>query len=151
MYLIIISTMTRKTLRGRKFDNITYSENGLLLHCKNKPEVEIPFNNLNKMYIKKFSLNPLIELLGISIPFLFVVFAIQYLDLYLLVIACILIALLIFKIVINHKWYRFYVVLKDGTAFSKRVQLNQKSENMSLLEKVYTEYLYRNFNSMTSA
>jgi len=143
--------MAKKTLKSTKFDNITYSKNGLVLHFKNKDKVEIPFENLNKMYMRKFSLNPLIELFGISVPFLFVVFAIQYLDLYLIVIACILIALLIFKIVINHKWYRFYVVLKDGTAFSTRVQLNQKSENMSLLEKVYTEYLYRNFNSMTSA
>lgn len=143
--------MAKKTLKSTKFDNITYSKNGLVLHFKNKDKVEIPFENLNKMYMRKFSLNPLIELLGISIPFLFVVFAIQYLDLYLIVIACILMALLIFKIVINHKWYRFYVVLKDGTEFSKSVQLNQKSENMSLLEKVYTEYLYRNFNSMTSA
>lgn len=145
MYLIRISAMARKTLGSTKFESISFSETGLVLQHRNKPEVEIPFDNLNKMYIKKYSLNPLVELLGISIPFLFVIFAIEYVDIYLLAIACILMALLITKIIMNYKWYRFYVVLKDGTAFSKRVQLNKKSENMSVVEKLYTQYLYRNF------
>lgn len=55
-----------------------------------------------------------------------------------------------YKTFINFKWYRFYIVLKDGTEFSKKVPLHKKPENVSALEKVYAKYLQSNIITIES-
>jgi hypothetical protein len=143
--------LSKNSFRKAKFDQLTLSENGLLLKHQNKAEQEIPFAQINKLYIKKYNLHPAMELFGISIPFLFIIATIQYIDLYLATAGSMILALLIIKTVMNFKWYRFYIVLKDGTVFSKRVHMNKKSENISVLEKVYAQYLQSNFSTVTAA
>jgi len=86
----------------------------------------------------------------ISIPFVFLISTIQYLDLYLVVIISIILAFLIIKTVMNFKWYRFYIVLKDGTVFSKKVSLHKKPENVSALQKVYAKFLQSNITTIES-
>ena len=147
---IVNRTQVKNSFRTMKFDQLTLSESGLLLKYQNKSEHEIPFANLNKLYIKKYNLHPALELLMISIPFVFVISTIQYLDLYLVVIVSIILAFLIIKTVMNFKWYRFYIILKDGTVFYKKVPLHKKPENVSALEKVYAKYLQSNITTIES-
>ena len=150
MYAIKNRTLTKNSFCNTKFDQLTLSENGLLLKYQNKTEHEIPFAKLNKLYIKKYNLHPALELLMISLPFVLVIFTIQYLELYQVAIVSIILAFLIIKTVMNFKWYRFYIVLKDGTVFSKKVPLHKKPENVSALEKVYAKYLQSNITTIES-
>ena len=134
-----------------KFDSLTFSKNGLLLKYRNEQEIEIPFANLGQIYIKKHKLNPIVEFLGISFPFLFVYMAIQYLPFDLMILVSIITIISIFKCVVNYKWYRFNIQLKDGTSFKKKISLDLKTENVSILEKVRTEFIYYNSSALASA
>lgn len=147
---IVNRTPVKNSFRTLKFDQLTLSENGVQLKYQNKPEHEIPFANLNKLYIKKYNLHPVWELLMISLPFVLVIFTIQYLELYQVAIISIILAVLIIKTFMNFKWYRFYIVLKDGTVFYKKVPLNKKPENVSVLEKVYAKYLQSSIDTIES-
>lgn len=73
-----------------KFDSLTFSENGLILKYQKKQEIKISFSELDKIYIKKFKLNPFIELFGISSPFILVYITTQYTPYQLLIVASLL-------------------------------------------------------------
>lgn len=153
--MIIMNTISNKpmskvTTSTTKFDSLTFSNDGLVLKCKNNQEIEIPFDNLDKIYIKRHNLNPFWELMGISIPFLFVFMAVNYLPLNLMILVSIISILTVFVGVINYKWYRLYVRLKDGTSFRKKISFELKTENFTILEKVRSEYLYYNAGELKS-
>ena len=57
--------MNRTLTANTKFDSLTFSKNGLFLKYRNKPEIEIPFADLDQIYIKKHKLNPFMEFMGI--------------------------------------------------------------------------------------
>ena len=137
-----IRTMPRTITAKTKFDSITFSKSGLLLKYRNEPEIEIPFADLDQIYIKKHKLNPLMEFMGISFPFLFVYMAINYLTFYIMILVSIILIIPVFMIIVNYKWYRLYVLLNDGSTFRKKIASNMKTENISIVEKVRTEYLY---------
>jgi hypothetical protein len=90
--------------------------------------------------IKKYKLNPIIEFLCISFPFLFVFLAIQYLPFDLMVLASFIVVIPVIITVINYKWYQLNILIKDGTLFIKRVSLHKKTENFSILNKVQKEF-----------
>lgn len=136
----------KKTVNTAKFDSFTYCRNGLILKCRNKPEIEIPFTDLDQIYIKKHKLNPLMEFMGISFPFLFVYMAIKYLPFDLMILVSLILIIPVFMIIVNYKWYRLYVLLHDGTTFRKKIASKMKTENMSIVEKVRTEHLYHSLN-----
>lgn len=142
MNAISTKPMARILSTTTKFDSLTFSSDGLILKCKNSKTIEIPFDKLDKIYIKRHNLNPFWELLGISIPFLFVFMAVNYLPLNLMILVSIISILSVFAGVINYKWYRLYVRLNDGTSFRKKISYELKSENFTILEKVRSEYLY---------
>lgn len=81
MNAVSTSVMTKILPNTNKFDSLSFSNDGLVLNCKNNKEIEIPFDNLDKIYIKRHNLNPFWELMGISIPFVFVFMSINYLPL----------------------------------------------------------------------
>lgn len=151
MNAITIGTKTGMTMSTSKFDRLTFSNNGLLLKYRNKQEIEIPFEKLEKVYIKKYKLNPFIEFLCISVPFLFVYIAIQYLTFNLMIVVIIITAIPVLINIVNYKWYRFIVHLKDGTSFSKRVCIHNKSENVNILNKIQKECLSYNSTHIASA
>ena len=70
--------------------------------------------------------------------------AIQYLDSNLLIFARIIAVLPVFITVINYKWYRFNIHLKNGTFFSKRVPHGKKPDYIIALGKIQRECLYYN-------
>lgn len=148
---ITLGAKTGTTISTAKFDRLTFSENGLLLKYRNKQEIEIPFDEIEKVYMKKHKLNPFVEFLCISIPFLFVFMAIQYLPFDLMIFVSIITVLPVLITVINYKWYRFNVHLKDGTFFSKKVRLEKKTENIITLNKIQKEFLCYNSAHLTSA
>ena len=139
-----IGAMAGRTFSSAKFDLVTFSEKGLLLKFRNKQQIEISFEEIDKVYIKKYKLNPIVELLCISFPFLMVFMDIQYLASNVLILVSIFTVLPVLITVINYKWYRFNVHLKDGTFFSKRVRLDKKTENIVALGKIQRECLYYN-------
>lgn len=139
-------TNTKKAINTPKFDSLKYSSNGLLLKYRNKPEIEIPFAHLEKIYIKKHKLNPFVEFVGIAFPFLLVYMSIQYLPLALMILVSLVAIFFVFMVVINLKWYQLYVCLHDGTSFRKKISLKKKTENFAILEKVRAEHVKYTFN-----
>ena len=150
MNVVSTRVMTRILPSITKFDSLTFSNDGLILKYKNNEEIEIPFDNLDKIYIKRHNLNIFWELMGISIPFVFVFMAINYLPLNLMIMVSIFSILTVFVGVINYKWYRLYVRLKDGTSFRKKISFELKTEHFTIIEKVRSEYLYYNASELKS-
>lgn len=150
MNIITIGAKTGNTYSTAKFDRLTFSKKGLLLKYRDEKEVEISFEELDKVYIKKYKLNPFVEFLCIAIPFLLVFITIQFFPSYLMIFVSIISVLPILMTVINYKWYRFNVQLKDGTFFTKRVRLNKKTEDIIILGKIQREYLNYNNAQITS-
>jgi len=150
MDIINNSAIAGRAFNTTKFDRLTFSENGLLLKYRNKQQIEIPFEEIDKAYIKKYRLNPIVEFLFISFPFILVFMTIQYFASGLLILVSIITILPVLFTVINYKWYRFNVHLKDGTFFSKRVRLDKKTENIIAVSKIQRECLYYNNANLTS-
>lgn len=94
--------MVQKLTHSTKFDTLTFSKNGLLLKYRNEQEVEIPFTNLEKIYFKKHKLHPIVELIVISLPFIIVFKAVQYLP-FLMTIVSLVSVLPVFLFFINYK------------------------------------------------
>ena len=143
MNAVSTRAMTRILSSTTKFDSLSFSNDGLILKCRNNQEIEIPFADLDKIYIKRHNLNPFVEFLGISIPFLFMFFALN-----LMILVSIISILSIFFGVINYKWYRLYVRLKDGTSFRKKISFKLKTENFTIIEKVRSEFIYYNASEL---
>ena len=129
------------------FDQLTYSSSGLLIQYKNNPRIEISFADIDKIYIKKHKLNPALEFVAITIPFLMVVLVVQYFPSSLMIFISIIAILPVFMCVINYKWYRLYIRLNDGSSYRKKIAKDLKTESFSVLEKVRAEYL--NYNTST--
>lgn len=146
-----IGAMNRTLTGNTKFDSLTFSKNGLFLKYRNEPEIEIPFADLDQIYIKKHKLNPLMEFIGILFSFLIVFMAIRYLPFDLMILVSIISILPVCMGIMNYKWYRLYVRLNNGTTFRKKIASDLKSENISILEKVRTEYLYYNAGALEPA
>ena len=134
-----------KASNNTKFDQLTYSSNGLLIQYLDNPGIEIPFADINKIYIKKHKINPVVEFIGISVPFLSVYLVTQYLPSMLLIVLSIIAILPIFVRLINYKWYRLYIRLHDGSSYRKKITKDVKTESFSVLEKVRAEYI--NYNT----
>jgi len=129
-----------------KFDQLTYSSNGVILQYQDNPEIEIPFAAIEKIYIKKHKLNPFLEFIGISIPFLMVYLVVQYFPSSLMIFISIIAIVPIFVHIINYKRYRLYIRLNDGSSYRKKILVHLKSESFSVLEKVRAEYMSYNYN-----
>lgn len=151
MNTITTGAMARTLTSTTKFDSLTFSKNSLFLKYRDEPEIEISFADLDQIYVKKHKLNPMLEFIGISFPFLFVFMAIQYLPFDLMILVSIISMLPVVLIIVNYKWYRLYVRLNDGTVFRKKISSDLKSENISIMEKVRTEYLYYTASALEPA
>lgn len=129
-----------------KFDTLNFNNNSLFLKYQDNPEIAIPFAAIEKIYIKKHKLNPFLEFIAITIPFLMVYLVVQYWPSSLLIFLSIIAILPVFLHVINYKRYRLYIRLNDGSSYRKKISLHLKNENFSVLEKVRAEYMYYNYN-----
>ena len=107
-----------------KFDSLILVENGLILNSRNKGKKEIPFSELNKIYLKKYKIYPIFELLlFIFFPFILVYIGIQYFPFELPLIAALFTFIPVFIAFHNYKWYRLTIHLKNGTTFIKNSTL----------------------------
>lgn len=52
MNTINLGVKTRKTFGNTKFNNLAFSDNGLILKYRNKQEIKISYEELDKVYIK---------------------------------------------------------------------------------------------------
>ena len=119
-----------------KFDRLIFLENGIFLKYRNKQQIEIPFKEIAKVYVKKYRFNPFVEFIFISFPFLLIYITIQYFASSFLFLVSIITAPTVLFTMINYKWYRFSIYLKDGTYFSKRVRLGKKTEALIDVGKI---------------
>ncbi len=134
--------MTNDTI---KFDQLTYSSNGVILQYQDNPEIEIPFAAVEKIYIKKHKLNLFLKFIGITIPFLIVYLVVQYFPSSLLIFISIVDTQPAFLHVINYKRYRLYIRLNDCSSYRKKISMHLKTESFSVLEKVRAEYMSYNY------
>ena len=144
MNTITLRAMVKNISSTKKFDNLTFSKNGLFLIYQNELQIEISFSDVDEIYIKKYKLTPFMELICISFPFLFVFMAIQYLP-SVMILVCLFSIIPVFLSIINSKWYRFYVRLKDGTSYRKKVATNEKTKIFSIVEKIRAEHIRYNY------
>ena len=150
MNTISLNSSTKTISNTNKFQSLSLIENGLILKFQNKLSIEIPYAEVDKVYIKKYKLNPIVEFLCIALPFLFVCVALQYLPFHLMIFLSLISLIPIFLRVLNYKWYQLFVILKDGTFFRKRVSLNTKMENFAILNKVEKEIFDYKSNTLAS-
>ncbi len=146
MKIISYFRKSKVTTNTIKFDQLTYSSNGVILQYQDNPEIEIPFAAIEKIFIKKHKLNPFLEFIGITIPFLMVYLVVQYWPSSLLIFISIVAILPVFLHVINYKRYRLYIRLNDGSSYRKKISMHLKTESFSVLEKVRAEYMSYNYN-----
>jgi hypothetical protein len=140
--------MATMTNHNSKFDTLILIDNGLVLKYRKRNEIKISYSELNKVYIDKHKLHPFFEFFCIAIPFLLVLVSIQYLPFYPIIILSLITIPLAFIRVLNYKWYQLNICLKNGVLYRKKVSLNKKAENFSLIHKVQKEFSYYNLNAL---
>lgn len=151
MKTIFRYVMAKITIGNSKFDHLTFSEDKLTLHYNKKEQKEISFAQVDQIYIKKYKTHPILKFVGISSPFFLIYMTIQNIPFDLIITASFFTIPPIFITVLNYKWYRLCVHLRDGTFYSKSVSLHKKSEIISILEKLRAEHLNYKFHVLTSA
>ena len=142
--------LAKNTNGNSKFDHLTFSEDKLTLHYNIKEQKEISFAQVDQIFIKKYKIHPIVEFVWISSPFFLIFMTIQYSPYDLIIIASFFTIPPVFISVLNFKWYRLCVRLIDGTIYSKSVSLHNKTETISILEKLRTEYLNYKFHILAS-
>jgi hypothetical protein len=143
--------MARKITITSKFDNLIIVENGLILKYGKKRERKISFSELEKIYIKTYKLNPLFELVFILSPFLLLLLLVKYLRFEFIILLALFTVIPVFLKVKNYKWCRLKIVLIDDTFFTKKVSMNVKSENITIINKVMKQWFKYNTNAMAPA
>lgn len=119
-----------------KFDGITIVEHGLILKCGKNEEREISFSELDKIYIKVDKLRPICELGFILLPFLVVFLSVQFLELEKVMFIGLSAIIPVFVKINNYKSYGLRLCLKDGTIYRKRIPVNLKSDNVSMVSSI---------------
>jgi hypothetical protein len=131
-----------KKIESVKFDDWTYSKEGIILKYKNKLEIKISFADIDTIDIKKHTLHPLIKLICITSPFVLIFLSILYSPLYIVTAVAFFTIPPVFISVKNYKWHQLYVSLKKGTTYRKKISLNQKPEHVLIVEKVLARYMH---------
>lgn len=119
-----------------KFDGITIVEHGLILQRGKNEEREISFSELDKIYIKVDKLRPICELGFILLPFLVVFMSVQFLELEKVMFIGLSAIIPVFVKINNYKSYGLRLCLKDGTVYRKRIPVNLKSDNVSMVRSI---------------
>lgn len=135
-----------------KFHTLTLVENGILLGYGNRKERAISFSELDKIYIKRYKLNPFLEFVFILFPFTLVFLSDQYFSLDIVTFTALFTIVPIFILVRNYTWYRLKIHLKEGSLFEKKLSLDLKTETVTIINKINSECFSYNINSkMVSA
>lgn len=103
-----------------KFETLSLVENGLILKTGKKDIREIPFSELDKVYIKSSSLDPIFQIVCIVFPFVLIYLFIQRFSIGVVLFFAFFVMLPFFVKMYNYKWYRLIILLKDGTFYRKK-------------------------------
>ncbi|MBP8156433.1 MAG: hypothetical protein KAX81_05345 [Leadbetterella sp.] len=123
-----------------KFNDLTVVEHGLILK-NGKKEKEISFSEIENIYIKVNKLSPICELGFILLPFFLIFLSVQYLALEKVMFLGLSTIIPVFVKINNYKSYGLRICLKDGAVFRKRVALNEKHDNISIVNTVRRKQL----------
>ena len=124
-----------------KINNITIVDQGLIVQSGKKKELEIPFSEIENVYIKVNKLRPVCELIFILLPFLIVFMAVQYFALEKVMFLGLSTIVPVFVKINNYKSFSLILCLKDGTVYRKRVPLNVKSNYVSIVSAIRKKQL----------
>ncbi len=124
-----------------KFKNIAIVEQGLILQHGKKEEWEISFSEIENIFIKVNKLKPICELGIIVLPFLLIFLSVQYFSLEKVMFLGLSAVIPVFVKINNYKSYGLRICLKDGTIFRKKLSLQMKHENISIINAVRKEQL----------
>jgi hypothetical protein len=124
-----------------KFKNIAIVEQGLILQHGKKEEWEISFSEIENIFIKVNKLKPICELGIIVLPFLLIFLSVQYFSLEKVMFLGLSAVIPVFVKINNYKSYGLRICLKDGTVFRKKLSLQMKHENISIINAVRKEQL----------
>lgn len=118
------------------FNTLTLVDDGVVLSLKNNQEKEISYSELDKIYMKVYKLKPLSELGFILVPFLLIFLSVQYVTLEKVMLVGLFTVIPVLIRINTYKSYGLIICLKDGTVFRKKVSLNVKGENISVINTV---------------
>lgn len=124
-----------------KFDDLTVVENGLILKNRKNKKTEIPFSELDKIYVKVSKLKPIYELVIILSPFLLIFLSLQYVTLEKVIFLGFSAVIPVFFKINNYKSYGLVVCLKNGTVYRKKVSSDVKEKYISIVSTIRKEQL----------
>jgi hypothetical protein len=124
-----------------KFNYLTIVEDGLILKNERNKEREISFSELDKIFIKIYRLKERYKLAILLFLFLLIFISIQYITLEKVILLGLITVTTVFVKVNTYKSYQLIVCLNDGTVFKKKVPLNARDENISIISAVRREQI----------
>ncbi len=124
-----------------KFSNIAIVEQGVVLQYRKNGAREIPFSEIENIYIKVYKLRPVCELGFIVLPFFLIFLSVQYLALEKVMFLGLSTIIPVFVKINNYKSYGLRICLKDGTVFRKKVGLNVKHDHICIVNAVRRKLL----------
>ena len=128
--------MARTITSTTKFESLTIAQNGMVLKYEKKKVSEIPFSELDKIYIKVYKLKPIYCFLFVLFPMLFAFLCFEYVKLNIeMSVALMGIIPTILK-TNRFQTFGLVIMLKDGRVFKKQVSKKLKSDTVELINKL---------------
>lgn len=141
MHAITTGAMPRTIISTTKFETLTIANNGMVLKYKKKKVSEIPFSELDKIYIKVYQLKPIyasiVVVFSILLAFLFFESIKRNIEMFVAILP------VIPAFVKSNRFKRFglVILLKDGSVFKKHVSKKVKSDTVELINEVKRKIL----------
>jgi hypothetical protein len=133
---ITTRAMARTITSTTKFESLTIAENGIVLQYEKKKVSEIPFSELDKIYIKVYKLKPIYGFLLVLLPMLFAFLCFEYVKLN-IEMSVALMGIIPTVLKTNRfQTFGLVIVLKDGSVFKKQVSKKLKSDTVELINKL---------------
>jgi hypothetical protein len=112
--------MAKTITKITKIDNLTIAQNGLIVKYLKKPIRQIPFSEVDKIYIKVYKLKPIYGYVLLLVPMLLAFLCFEYVKLN-IELSLVLLPVIPSIVKWNHfKTYGLVLLLKDGSVFTKR-------------------------------
>lgn len=128
----MVNTITSTT----KFENVTLTNDGLVVHFKKKKWSKIYFSELDKIYIKVYKIKPIYGFLLVLIPMVFAFLCFEYLELNIEMSVAFLPVFPAYAKLNRFKRFGLVLVLKDGSVYKKQISKRVKSDTVELINEV---------------
>lgn len=138
--------MTRTISSTIKFESLTIAQNGMVLKYEKKKVSEIPFSELDKIYIKVYKLKTIYGFLFVLFPMLFAFLCFEYIKLNIEMSVALLPVIPTIVKINRFQRLSLVIVLKDGRVFKKHVSKKYKSDAVELINEVKKKCLSNGYS-----